>query len=789
MPAGSFTFDPQSQQIAFDAIAVRTYLYAGSGGAGSGGGQSGGENDSKYTLLPNVRCEQIQYKEGAEPPTARFSYILDEVAAANNGWPSQFEQLWPLAPAPPPGNNSGDQQDQPSGHYVVATDDELVVLGLMPDQTTRVLFHGYARVPQTDISAEHQSVTFVAVGVAVKCWNTPIGGRWERNGDNPNSTDQTDQIFTDLPTRFNPAGTGTRVVGGYLPNCTPDNYDITIQVGSSNPEEKFPIFLDPNIDRDPDPRTLWNLSKAVRYILAIWNDLNGGSGTSPITSPDFTVLDTLLQNRRPKQGSDWFNPNDPSTYDTDPNVIRDYDATNKPWPEVVAQLLGFYGFGMRWVCEDDDKGEPYDYLEVYRKDAAAPGDPKQLQLPTTGTKITDAQVNVGNLHAAFDYHGVANDVFVETSLKRFEVAIILAPGFKPASGDGQNNGNQFRLANIDASVVKSGTRQKYRYYIADECGDGHWSQFAQTWIEQSPIDLTSLFKDPNSTDPNPPPTYVHRYRPGKNKLFSKDLNNLPLKAQLAVSRNYGPQGGKDGPLLWDGSSGSDWRDIAHGWRLLTDRLGIMVTADNPQEWHVGQSQAGATEICTGGIFRGVSAIADPNTAPNAPIDEQPFWLRLTTVIEGDFGIGSEAKRREASPMKDIIKRRIDAKDHFHYDVIDGSSPYAQTIGKTSTIQDDTDNSLAHASQLRTAHEFPPLTAAITIPMFVTSYQVGDRIDKIAGREVSLQVNAGKEQQEAPSYPFVVAVTWDFTGEKQSTVLQLSDRRSEPQMHAIHENRD
>ncbi len=82
------------------------------------------------------------------------------------------------------------------------------------------------------------------------------------------------------------------------------------------------------------------------------------------------------------------------------------------------------------------------------------------------------------------------------------------------------------------------------------------------------------------------------------------------------------------------------------------------------------------------------------------------------------------------------------------------------------------------------HEFPPLAAAVTIPMFVTSYQVGDRIDQIAGRDVSFQINAGSEQEEAPSYPFVAAVTWNFEGEKQQTVLQLSDRRAESQMGIV-----
>ena len=106
----------------------------------------------------------------------------------------------------------------------------------------------------------------------------------------------------------------------------------------------------------------------------------------------------------------------PPTYQTDPNRIRDYDATNKPWPEVVAELLGFYGFGMRWVCEDDGYGQPYDYLEVYRKDAAGPTDPKQIYLPPKRVRdLSTALANVAAMHAAFDYQAVANSFFIETA--------------------------------------------------------------------------------------------------------------------------------------------------------------------------------------------------------------------------------------------------------------------------------------------------------------------------------------------------------------------------------------
>ncbi len=97
------------------------------------------------------------------------------------------------------------------------------------------------------------------------------------------------------------------------------------------------------------------------------------------------------------------------------------------------------------------------------------------------------------------------------------------------------------------------------------------------------------------------------------------------------------------------------------------------------------------------------------------------------------------------------------------------------------VQDDSDAALAHACQLRSAHEFPPLAAAVTIPMFVDYVQIGDRISQINGRDVSLYVNAGIEQGEAPSYPSVVGLTWDFQEGKQSTTLQLADRRLEPQL--------
>jgi len=734
---GSIDYTPGPTQLAIDATTIGVFLY-----------DDLQDNGNRYALLPNIRCEQIQYKEGAEPPSGRFSYILDELAGAN-GWPNQFDQFWSLAVAPSP--------------YIVGSDDHLVVLALLPDNTTRVLFHGFARIPQTDLTSASQAVTFVAVGVAIRCWDTPIGGRPQRNADDPQNGAV---VMTDLPFRFNPADNGPRAIGGFLPNCTPDGYDID-EAG----ENPYPVFLDPNLDRDPDPRTFWDLSKAVRTILALDNQ---PTDDSLVDNPDFGVLDALLQNRRPLDGSEFYDPSNPATYQTDPNIIRDYDATNQAWPTVVAELLGFHGFGMRWVCEDDQYGQPYDYLEIYRKDAAGPTSPKPVYLPATGSGIASDNVNLAAFHAAFDFQSVANEIVVETRPKRYEVSVILAPGFQPGTTDSTAaNRGQFRKSFIDVADtffpgLGAAIRAKYRLYLSDECGDGHWSFAQSAWIT-TPVDFSAIFPANEDGSAN----YVRRYRPGENTLLTKDLNNRPKSAQLALSRDYA---GADPPCIWDGSG--TWQTINGGWRILEDKLGIEVTVDDPEAWDIGKPPPGTIVSKAqepSGVLRGITSIANPVVGTQSM---SRFYLRLTTVIEADQDLGIVAPRRDASPINATIQRRVDARDHFRCGVVKANTAFNAT-GQDATIYDDTDAATTHAAQLRSAHEFPPLTATVTIPMLVNYLQVGDQIREIDGRDVSFQINAASEQQEAASYPYIVALTWDFQGNRQSTLLQLSDRRLEP----------
>jgi hypothetical protein len=239
-----------------------------------------------------------------------------------------------------------------------------------------------------------------------------------------------------------------------------------------------------------------------------------------------------------------------------------------------------------------------------------------------------------------------------------------------------------------------------------------------------------------------------------------------------LSRDYACA---DAPCIWDTVSGA-WQQIDGGWSLMEDRLGIEVTVDDPESWNIGKPPAGTVAQEPTGALHGITSLSNPSSTIQS---EKMFWLRLTTVIEADYGIETTAQRRDASPMSTTVLRRVDARDHFHYDVVDGSSAFNPSPKTDQVMEDDSVAAMAHACQLRTAHEFPPLTAAVTMPMLADYIQIGDRISEINGRDISFLVNSGIEQGEAPSYPFVVSLTWDFQENKQSTTLQLADRRLEP----------
>ncbi len=675
--------------------------------------QPGGGGNYQY--LSNVRVLAIQYREGADAGVARFRYVFDSANPATV--PNSFQDALSVDASLP---------------GVVANDDRLVVLTFNPDGSPQVLFDGFAQVPELGLASDREMVTFVAFGVAIREWDTPIGGALMRDADAPATVSD---AGTDLVTQFNPGG---------RPNATPEGADATDNSGNS-----YPTFLDPLVAREPDLRRSWTLPMAVRYLCYRHNP-----DQVFVKNPDGSLLDATLDSRPPDSGGG-LPPGGPGSYQSNPLVAPDTPATGKAWPAVVRDLLEPNGFGMAFRVATDDAGNPSTTLDIFRRQDGSASTYKDLFLQPRGSALDPARSNLAEAHLSRDMGGVANAVTVESELVRYEASFILAPGFPITPGDAVGYS---ALAAFDRNSVdfSKGNHDAYRLYVFDETGEGHWDLATSTLSRKVPT-LDGLF----GREDDPAGGYVKRRRVAIGELFTLDPNQKPLTARLSISTDYA---GKQ-PGLWDGSG--TWQAVGGGFELLKDRLGIWINAANPNSWNIQASRVPGAPY-PAGVVKGVE--------DQAIATAKHFALRLTCVVEGDHLLGATAERRSSSPTAYTITRRVDARDRYAKHVVAAGSEF-NAGSRPLVVRDDSLDALAEANARRTAGEAGEVAGAVTIPRFTQAYRIGDRIRSIQGRGLSLRTNAGAPTEEGEVFPAVVGLTWDFDG-RQQTTLQLSDQRGQ-----------
>jgi len=701
---GSATFDPYELPLSRDSAVITVYHLSKEGKINN--------------LVPNVVCEQIQYRSG-QPGSARFRYITDD-NAKGEGYPTRFDKIFPFDAA---------------GGNILKQDYRVGVFRELGDGEKQILFDGFVQIPQVDLDPESQPVTFTALATPIRCFDDKIRGAWYRDADDVYEG----QLWqTKLPTRFNPDG---------KPNATPTAWD-----DEEDPDFPHPAFLPPGYSPEGlDPATYWTLGRAIRYILAIYNEEDHVSNPSSALL-SFDALDNQLQAVVPKDGN-LIDEDDALSYEYKDIVVRDFDATGLAWPEAVSRLIEQHGFMMEflldrtWDSEDEDATPQWE-VRFFRVDGFLEDAPKSLKIQEPGSVLDPGQTNVGSLKLARDTAAVANHIVVNSSPTKYEVSVILAPGFTPSAGDATNR-DQFRR-----SKMTSANKDKYRKYIFDECGEGHWNTRTDTY-EYEPGNFDKELADDNE--------WVKRPRPALSKLITKDVRGIPLKYKAWVSTDY------DGPVcdLWAGTG--TWQEISSGHRLLDDRLGIYFDVEDPEDIHTG-SPGSQTK---GGMIRGITASATPDTGIY-----KKFYIRLDCVIEGDDGCDAVAVARPASPSQFTLTRIIDARDHFKKEGIHWSSPsYTGSDDEIKWVRDDTEKAKDYAEAIQRASEYAKFAGTATIPRFTVAYSIGDRISKIDGINMSLKSNAG-EERESPMYPSIVGIDWTF-GRMQTTTLYLSDRRAEP----------
>lgn len=658
----------------------------------------------RLVLLPNVQCMFIEQHEGTDPGTAGFRYSFNEIGPnVDPEAPVSVEQAFDTNYAL---------------LHAVGPTDRLIVRATRWDGYYEYLFDGFPVDFQASLDGTHEGGEFSAQGVAKRLWDAPIPGAVMRYAS---YYDNDINIQTDIPAQFNARG---------LPNRTADGSE-----SDAGNDRKYHVFVDPTVNRSPDVRDFWNLNDAVKYLLYTLN-----ADEKWVKNPEPDLIDSLLVAKQPKPGEE-FDPNDAETYDTAPIRVSDKPITGRDWPTVLHDLLRNKGFGTRYLMYESDQGSPYTQLDLYSHETEPV---KSLYLQARGGTYDPFQSNTAKARVARDFSGVANVWTVQGRLERHEVTFVLYPMFPMSSGDS----SAANLPNFDANAILTtpANRPKYRYFGVCEATD-QWYRPGSSTGNDPDFSFDDVFGEGN---------WAARNRKPLSELITLGPDQKPRQASLAISTDYTPPGANK-PHLWGG--GGVWLPVAagHGWSLLPDRVGIRITATNPNAWNVGKKADGSPYV--------VKLVESLAAGGN-------LWLRLTCVIEGDRTVKGTAKRLTRSPLTWDIERVIDARDRIRKDVIHTSSEYYPASG-TPTTRDDTAAAEAEAAAYRSAADLGVLQGAAMIPYVTTHYPIGTRVDGIAGRALGFRTDGGDSEATAV-YPIVEGVRWDFDANKQTTTLFLSD---------------
>jgi hypothetical protein len=661
-----------------------------------------------YTYLPNIVCLTTEQHEGPDPGSAVFRYVMDPRA----GGPYAFEQALSTSY---------------TGPYVVEVGDRLCVQVMKPDGSTEWFFDGYPLGWGSAISGDAEGVALHAVGVAKRAFDTTIRGAYMRNADAPTTVSD---VQTDLIARCNPRG---------KPNATPKDAD------AGEFPYQYPTFLDPLLPTVPPatdpPQRRWTLAMIARYLLFREN-----ADQTYVKNPVGGQIDKVLVSREPITGVQ-LDPNDASTYTAKDIAAPDPPLTGSRWPTAIRRLTEDYGFGMAWRLTTTGSGDPSTALDLFYSQA---GDVKSIYLDARGSAFDAAKNNIGAAQMERDISGVVNKVITEGGLERYQASFVLDCAFPSSSSDAASATALAAFKSSDPAFTTSDNFNKYRKFIFDETGEGHYHAGTTAKLTTVPS-LDSLFGSGK---------YVKRRRQPIGDLFSTDTNGRPLKWRLDISTDYAGTV----PGLWDGTG--HWQHVEGGAALLTDQIGVRVNVQDPNKWHIGSS-TDTNAAFPDGVVKAVQCMAAPDA------QNPKFFLMLTCVVESDQVASYTAERQDSSPISWEIDERVDARDRLATKIIAAYTQPDNNASTTKTVLNDQDYLTAEAISVRQSKEAGVFEAEVEIPYFTRYYEIGDRIDQIEGRNLNLRTDGGGSGV-MPVYPMVVSVRHDFS-DGQKTYLTLSDR--------------
>lgn len=375
--------------------------------------------------------------------------------------------------------------------------------------------------------------------------------------------------------------------------------------------------------------------------------------------------------------------------------------------DVLDEILEPHGF--TWYVKlgmDDSEAMTRTIVIIKQGD----GVEKQVYFQRPGETLDIKQSNAPEITMQTSLADMANKITVYGDFIRKEATLELKKGWAEA----QDALTPDELQKKEESGSQYETYPNaHRKWVFNEGGDYNG---LRTETGSAPADLV-CFDTENGEE------YVHKRRKIDDKL-------LTLNAQGDYREPY---------LEYYDNNLTEWKPVPPEWGydILEDEIGIYFTGNTPP-----------SELWA----QGTDDIAD-------------MKLRLTCVIACDKRIEYTADRQTSSPNSRDIELYIDASDRFFDKEVDSNSVFfgvydADEVDSTTEIQ-------AYAEDLRGFNDSAIVGLSVVIFGIVNSYERGDLLTKVEGRNISF--NRNSTEAETKKYPQITGITFDY--QNQRTVLE------------------
>lgn len=391
-------------------------------------------------------------------------------------------------------------------------------------------------------------------------------------------------------------------------------------------------------------------------------------------------------------------------------------------PYYLDALLPKYGYN--WcldLAKIDDGAGGFTTKPTLRFFKIGDGTQKTVRLQPYGEalELDAAALSYTNLldaDVATDVGNVANAIALDGAHKEREVTIELYRGW--AEADDALTETDLAISDGD-SDYHGGKSDVWRLWVANEAGDYCSSRTTVAPIPAAPRDWSTLGVE------------------------------VPRRRRILDCLTLGDDGKRRPPYLeWisgeasSSGSGEAWQPVPPEWTytIYETQMAIRFSGDTPP--------------------------------PELILAGDDARLRVTCSLVADERITAAANASGDSPNGRDATLFVDASDRFAFREVVTTGDYASAINDGTADADTRDDSTAlqaFAEYLRSNTQSADMAGRFTLFGIDHTFQIGDLLTKIAGREISLDRNS--EAAATPAYLQVVGVEWDE--QRQTTTLVAS----------------